>query len=93
MLPTEQTPTRPAGATIGTSISQARAFKQPCGELCRVFISHAGEQKAVFVDMLHEAFRQRYPALKVFVDERSLQGGGDAMQGIFDSLADAYVGE
>jgi hypothetical protein len=86
------TPTHPAGAT-GASISQARAFKQPSGELCHVFISHAGEQKALFVDVLHEAFRQRYPAVKVFVDERSLQGGGNAMRSIFDNLADAFVGE
>jgi hypothetical protein len=88
----QQIPWHPVGAT-GASISQASEFKQPSGELCHVFISHAGEQKAVFVDMLHEAFRQRYPAVKVFVDERSLQGGGDAMRGIFDNLADAFLGE
>jgi hypothetical protein len=73
--------------------SSAAAYRPPTGALCQVFISHAGEQKALFVNILHEAFRQRHPALEVFVDERCLEAGGDAMPAIFDSLADAFVGE
>jgi hypothetical protein len=69
------------------------AYKAPSGQLCHAYISHAGEQKAGLVDMLHEAFQQRYPALNVFVDARSLQAGDDALQTIIQALGDAYVGE
>jgi hypothetical protein len=62
----------------------------PSGELCHVFISHAGEQKRGFVDFLVAAFP---PPLKVFLDEYTLEAGNDAMPAIDASLKDALVGE
>jgi hypothetical protein len=57
-----------------------------------VFISHAGEQKRGFVAFLREEFKRSYPALKVFVDESSLEMGGNAMPAIEAALGDAFVG-
>jgi hypothetical protein len=74
------------------SIAQGTLFKPPTGKLCHVFISHAGEQKAGFVDVLWQEFGRKYPVLKVFVDELSLQKGEGAMPAINRALGDAFVG-
>jgi hypothetical protein len=59
-----------------------------------VFISHAGEQKAM-VDFLHEKLEKDQPGLRglVFLDEHSLQQGDEAMEKIYHSLRDAFVGK
>jgi hypothetical protein len=69
--------------------------EQPRGRRYRVFVSHAGEQKPGFVAFLLEKFEREYPALKgqVFVDERSLAVGGEALETIYTALQDACVGE
>jgi hypothetical protein len=58
-----------------------------------VFISHAGEQKRGFVDFLLDKFNELHPALKVFVDEYTLDKGGDALPAINAALGDAFVGK
>jgi hypothetical protein len=79
------------------SITERYPYQRPTGRKCRVFISHAGEQKNSLVDILKEGLEEQHPALKVergvFVDELSLQAGEDAMRGIYESLRDAFVGE
>jgi hypothetical protein len=75
-------------------ITERYPYQPPTGQQCRVFISHAGEQKAM-VDFLHEKLEKECPALKgrVFLDERSLQGGDAAMEKMYHSLRDALVGK
>jgi hypothetical protein len=65
----------------------------PTGRLCRVFISHAGEDKRYIVAFLHEVFKERYPEVEVFLDEESLTPGGAALPGIHAALGDAFVGD
>jgi hypothetical protein len=79
-------------AGTGNSSAVAREYRPPTGKKCRVFICHAGEQKRGFVAFLREAFNDRYPTLGVFMDEHSLEAGGEAMHDIEDALADAFVG-
>jgi hypothetical protein len=81
-------------AATGTStISQGGDFSPPTGKKCHGFISHAGLQQRDFVDFLLKEFNVNYPAVEVFVDERSLPKGGEAMPAINAALADAFVGE
>jgi hypothetical protein len=82
----------PAGGADANSITQGREYRPPTGRQCRVFISHAGEEKRGFVAFLLEEFNRRYPALEVFVDEYSLKMGGSAMPAIEAALGDAFVG-
>jgi hypothetical protein len=58
-----------------------------------VFISHAGEQKRGFVDFLLKEFKDLHPALEVFVDEHSLDKGGNALPAMNAALGDAFVGK
>jgi hypothetical protein len=93
VLLTTESPESKGAQPAGSSILDDYPYKPPTGQLCRVFLSHAGEEKGGFVAFLHRAFKQQYPQLEVFLDELSLQGGGRAMPAIYDSLADAFVGE
>jgi hypothetical protein len=68
-------------------------LKAPTGQLCRVFISHAGEQKLQVVDFLLQEFQRSYPTVEVFVDEFSLKVGDAALKEIVAALGDAFVGE
>jgi hypothetical protein len=82
-----------AGAvSLRSTIAQGRQYKPPTGKLCRVFISHAGQEKRGFVAFLREEFKRSHPALDVFVDEYSLKMGGSAMPAIEAALGDAFVG-
>jgi hypothetical protein len=80
------------------TITERYPYQPPTGRKCRVFISHAGEQKRELVDFICEKLRQDYPALAVkegggvFLDELSLQGGDGAIDEICTSLLDALVG-
>jgi hypothetical protein len=60
---------------------------------CHVFLSHAGEQKQIFVDFVMDAFKTRCPNLNVFLDEYCLEPCGAAMLNIRFALQDALVGE
>jgi hypothetical protein len=82
----------PAGEASSSAITQGRAYQAPTGTVCRVFISHAGEQKRGFVAFLRKEFNDHHAALKVFVDESSLEMGGSAMPAIEAALGDAFVG-
>jgi hypothetical protein len=76
-------------------ITKRYPYQPPTGQKCRVFVSHAGEQKKLLVDIISETLQRDHPALRgqVFVDERSLRGGDDAMREMYESLRDACVGE
>jgi hypothetical protein len=85
-------------STRPESLTERYPYQPPTGQKCRVFLSHAGEQKKLFVDSVRERLGEQYPLLKVvpggvFMDELSLPGAGAAMKGIYDSLRDAFVGE
>jgi hypothetical protein len=80
-----------SGTTMAHGCELRIAYKPPSGELCHVFISYAVEQKA-FADLLHDAFRQRYPALEVLATERLVQDEGIAIEHISAALGDAFVG-
>jgi hypothetical protein len=67
-----------------------------------VFISHAGEQKYIWVGTLKQEFEREHPGLRpqadgrkpVFLDETSLQGGQKKpIKEIYENLVDAFVGE
>jgi hypothetical protein len=60
---------------------------------CHVFLSHAGEHKRGFVDFLEVEFKKRFPAVRVFLDEYTLEPAGRAMDNIHAALQDAFVGE
>jgi hypothetical protein len=73
---------------------QRYPYKPPTRGKHLVFLSHAGEQKHMAVDFLREGLEQRYPALRgrVFVDDISLQRGDDAMEVIYKTLRNSFVG-
>jgi hypothetical protein len=77
------------------SITEIYPFKPPTGKPCRVFVSHAGEQKKGLVAIIREKLEGDFSALKdqVFVDEISLRGGDPAMTKIYESLREAFVGK
>jgi hypothetical protein len=85
----------PAAANPRGGITEAYPYKDPTGQQCSVFISHAGEQKQLLAAFLKEGLEARYPGLRgrVFLDDMSLPRGGNAMEGIYHSLRDAFVGE
>jgi hypothetical protein len=88
-----------AGSTSSsTAITEGYPYQPPTGQQCWVFISHAGEQKKLLVDIVREKLKIEYPALKVeeggvFVDEHWLKGGDAAFKKMYESLRDAFVGE
>ena len=55
-----------------------------------VFLSHAGEQKQIFIDFLYEALREE--GVDVFMDESSLRCGDTAWPTILAALHRASVG-
>jgi hypothetical protein len=67
------------------------ALAEPAGKEHHVFISHAGEQKYVFVDFLKQDFATRYPDVKVFLDEYSLEPGEGAAEQMHSALIDTFV--
>ena len=81
-----------AGGALPGPLGYSSLLQEPTGKVWRVVISHAGEQKRVFVDFLYEAFQERLPLVKVFLDEYSLPKGGDAPPTIHAALQDAFVG-
>jgi hypothetical protein len=84
---------RDQGLPGGSSLLDFGPLKAPTGQLCRVFISHAGEQKPEFVEFLREKFQQSYPTVEVFVDEHSLDVGDEALKKIVAALGEAFVGK
>ena len=55
-----------------------------------VFLSHAGQQKRIFVDHVYEALREE--GVAVFMDESSLRLGDTAWLTITAALQGAVVG-
>ena len=55
-----------------------------------VFLSHAGEQKRIFVDFVYEALKEE--GVAVFMDESSLRCGDTAWPTITAALQGACVG-
>jgi hypothetical protein len=87
---------RSEGIACATGIAAAYPYQEPTGKGCRVFISHAGEQKWSFATFLKEGLELRYPALRgggLFLDDVSLPKGGDSMKSIYTSMCDSFVGE
>jgi hypothetical protein len=84
-----------AAAYVRTAITEAYPYKEPTGKDYSVFISHAGKQKHLLGGFLKKELEQRYPALKgrVFLDDISLERGDDAMDVIYTSLRDSFVGK
>jgi hypothetical protein len=75
------------------SLAHLGALQEPTGTVCQVFISHAGEQMWGFVDFLLQEFTDRYPAVKVVLDDYSLPKGIELLPEIHAALQDALVGE
>ena len=55
-----------------------------------VFLSHAGEQKQIFLDFLYEALKEE--GVDVFMNESSLRCGDTAWPTILAALHGASVG-
>ena len=73
--------------------SRFMACALPSKAQASVFLSHAGEQKKVFVDFLHGLLTEDPPGLLVFLDEYSLiPGTPDSWHSIVDALKVAAVG-
>jgi hypothetical protein len=81
------------GGGKGPSLAQFGSLKEAKGQDYQVFISHSGEQKRGFVDFLEAEFANRYPDVKVFLDEYCLKPGDHALKEIHAAMQDAHVGE
>ena len=56
-----------------------------------MFLSHAGEQKRIFVDYLHDSLQNK--GIESFLDEYSLMHGHNSWEQINEALDAADVGE
>ena len=56
-----------------------------------MFLSHAGEQKRIFVDYIHETLQDR--GITSFLDEHSLERGDESTEQMDAALEAANVGE
>ena len=63
----------------------------PAKTIFSVFLSHAGEQKKIFVDHIHTAFRGT--GIQVFMDQHELHYGDEAPEEMRRAASEATVGE
>jgi hypothetical protein len=75
------------------SLAQLGPLHEPTGTACQVFISHAGEQMWGFVDFLLQEFTNRYPSVKVVLDDYPFSKGNSVLPEMHAALQDAFVGE
>ena len=82
---------QPCGAEAGVCDPSSAPPAVRSGSQASVFLSHAGEQKKIFVDILYHALT--YERIPVFLDEYSLvPGTPGSWERIVEALEAAAVG-
>jgi creatinine amidohydrolase/Fe(II)-dependent formamide hydrolase-like protein len=76
----------------GSLRSAGSSLREPAGRACHVFVSHAGEQKRDFVDIMYNEFHRRFPDVAVFLDETCLKVTEMAANSMHAALQDSFVG-